>query len=545
MKNFIRKLRIKLALNKSKSKTDKTLTARVYADKAKTDTKWFDPELSDNQDYNSCNIEFSVLPSDLTVKNVNLVVKNKEGNIFTKIINTPHKLKQDAVTHKCNWNGKNSNGKVATSIGNPYSIEIEAKLKDNKIIKLKSIDTNIVEEILLGKTITVEVKLKKDIEKWYKVYAPSSEIKSVLEIFIDNSSKNIELFQHSMQKKIKNPYTTKHGEHGSYYFKVNHIKNKKTIILPKYTQSDYVAKEHMPWPTYYWSTLSENVNLYEEGGPLEKYDIEFPPLNGEKSSQYIDNKAYSNLEQPSWSGFCDKAIPLSICSIQPKLNNEYSPNINFTEDDLEGLLIRTLSPGVFHYWNPFIYPKDGKIEKGHIATTGYEKVDKFCVNFHKTLNHFNFFEKEFTYFHPLMIDIGKLSSTNNDSREFPVWNHSVSGFECNFVEFINDEIIKSGKHIYNVEVVIDCIDDQIFPSQILSIFKKHYKYRLEFLYSGILPKKSDYYNWIESEGYIPAILRIIEKISLRYVNPPNCDERGGIKVSNIKKIIDFKWRFKK
>uniref|UniRef100_A0A7S1KRA4 Uncharacterized protein n=1 Tax=Percolomonas cosmopolitus TaxID=63605 RepID=A0A7S1KRA4_9EUKA len=104
-------------------------------------------------------------------------------------------------------------------------------------------------------------------------------------------------------------------------------------------------------PTYdfWWFPVSSgggDKNLFNNGGPLQKYDSVF----GTNSRAYEMQRNSANPYNPQtrWLGHCDKAS-LCVCLLAPPRKSVNFRGVVFTVRDIQGLLVKVVHSLSYHY----------------------------------------------------------------------------------------------------------------------------------------------------------------------------------------------------
>lgn len=114
-----------------------------------------------------------------------------------------------------------------------------------------------------------------------------------------------------------------------------------SLLLPAVASADseWGRVRTDPWSGSWWPMLSTQVNLYDDGGPLEKYDSYVKATTGtaggakawERANHATDNEANS------WWGHCHAWSAASILTPQPPTTRTVE-GIAFDGNDLRGLV---------------------------------------------------------------------------------------------------------------------------------------------------------------------------------------------------------------
>ncbi len=118
------------------------------------------------------------------------------------------------------------------------------------------------------------------------------------------------------------------------------------------TESARAAK--IPWSGHWWPTLNRqgSVNLYDRGGPLEKYDRFVQARSGTASQarQWELRNRYTENPSATWWGHCHAWAAASIMLPEPP-NGVTRRGVSFTQDDLKGLVTAMYHSPVIRWIN--------------------------------------------------------------------------------------------------------------------------------------------------------------------------------------------------
>ena len=94
-----------------------------------------------------------------------------------------------------------------------------------------------------------------------------------------------------------------------------------------------------PWSGYWWPMLSTEANMYDQGGPLQKYDAFIRGTSGYQSQSQLweqQNHMTTNAAN-TWWGHCHAWAAASILTAEPPANYN-SGGVHWTTNDTKGLV---------------------------------------------------------------------------------------------------------------------------------------------------------------------------------------------------------------
>jgi len=219
-----------------------------------------------------------------------------------------------------------------------------------------------------------------------------------------------------------------------------------------------VAKE-VPWSGYWWPMKpGPGANLFDDGGPCEKYDSYVQATTG--SNPGLKNWEKSNHDSPSagsWWGHCHAWAAASILDDEPT-TDKTKEGITFTVGDQKGLLTEC------HFDDPVDLWVGTRCNGG----TGPSYQDVYALDFHRTLIEWLSFEHEEG-------EEPKREAVVFDIQPgAQVWNYPAYLFT---MEFTDDENDPNKTH---VECVVWLADDGVAPDYVgTKKFEKTYTYWLK------------------------------------------------------------------
>lgn len=166
-----------------------------------------------------------------------------------------------------------------------------------------------------------------------------------------------------------------------------------------------------PWSGYWWpNKRAEGANLYERGGPLDKYDRYVKQTRGhDPGARAYEERHFSSTgsENGTWWGHCHGLAAAAILVPALPADGIDTAGVHFTQDDLEGLATALYSNPKYEW----------------LAGTRSDTDDP--------ANH------DFQDMNPAWMDyllrtrIGQqgTSFVMDEAAGAPVWNYPVAGFD--------------------------------------------------------------------------------------------------------------------
>ncbi len=211
----------------------------------------------------------------------------------------------------------------------------------------------------------------------------------------------------------------------------------------------------VPWSGWWWPLLdSRNPNLYDDGGPLEKYDAYFEELGwGNPGTEYWEYENHRTDDpENTWWGHCHAWAAASVIEPEP-IAAGYDAGIYFTVGDLKGLLTES-------YYTPSSTDSYGTRYNGE---GGDDYDDMYPDLFHQVVLHYIGQQRK-----AVVADI--------DASE-QVWNYPLYRYEFEYTE---DSQYSNVTHVY---AKIYYADDAV---------------KADFV--GVEPLVKEYTYWLQTQG---------------------------------------------
>ncbi len=369
-------------------------------------------------------------------------------------------------------------------------------------------------KIPLGKSISIA---NPDIE-FYSIYVPD---RYGGDFTITATGSAIGLYYPDPYTKVADAttqidYPVAFNQHGWYYVKVV---DRESISKISNTFIQTGEASYRPWNFWYWPLKKNDdnpqLNLYGEGGALDKYDALF----GTQARQYeeswyggyVDRK--TGIKWDPGDGHCWGASVASILLPQPN-DSVYH---RFSNDEMEGLVSELADTNVIYERIvsdvPPIKPRPGK-----------DEVDKFISKIHVGLVlHLLLNENQDN--RPLQSNLRDLNGNNPNA----IWNHAIYKYESSMKES------EEGKEdIVEITTTLYSNYDLIPPTNNTVDRIDTYVYKLRFTAEGVILKDFADQDWISAFGFVPQNLWYIKNSSFNNTDNPYVTKE------NIKKLgINF------
>jgi hypothetical protein len=166
------------------------------------------------------------------------------------------------------------------------------------------------------------------------------------------------------------------------------------------------AANKTPWSGYWWPMLSTSTNLYDNGGPLQKYDSYLQNTTGTRggAQAWEQRNHATHVAANNWWGHCHAWAAASILTNTPPANFNAGGQ-NWTTNDTKGL-VTELYYTPKHNWlsgRRVDNPNDTTSEAyKDIAPAWMDYLLQYYVSYHK---------------YPFIMDI----SANSEVWNFPVY----------------------------------------------------------------------------------------------------------------------------
>jgi len=171
---------------------------------------------------------------------------------------------------------------------------------------------------------------------------------------------------------------------------------------------EWGSTSRWPWSGYWWPMLSSDLNLYDAGGPLQKYDTYLKNTTGTAGGAQACEKANYSTDDPAndWWGHCHAWSAASILTKEPPASRTVG-GVTFNGDDLRGLVTDL-------YYSPtFTWLAGTRVDDNSTTSAAYKDIAPAWMDW-----LLRYYVRYYKY--PFIMDI----STDSQVWNFPVFSYT-------------------------------------------------------------------------------------------------------------------------